>query len=71
MFELNREFIINNNNGPLVSGKRFEYDGTAKVLKVGKMINIEASKVRSIHRAPYLPEISEQVELPLTVLVLM
>jgi hypothetical protein len=67
MFELNREFIINDNNGPLVSGKRFEYDGTAKVFKVGKMINIEASKVRSIHRAPYLPEISEKVELPLTV----
>lgn len=71
MFEFNREFIINDNNGPLTLGadkdKRFAYDSTAKVFKVGKMINIEASKVKSIHRAPYLPEISEQVELPLTV----
>lgn len=66
MFELNREFIINNNNGPLTSGKRFEYDATAKVLKVGKMINIEADKVRSIHRAPYYPEVSEVVTLPVT-----
>jgi hypothetical protein len=31
------------------------------------MVNIEAAKVKSIHRAPYLPEISEKVELPLTV----
>lgn len=66
MFELNREFIINNNNGPLTSGKRFEFDATAKVLKVGKMINIEAAKVRSIHRAPYHPEVSEVVTLPVT-----
>ena len=67
MFELNREFIINDNNkGPLVSGKRFEYDATAKVLKVGKMVNIEAAKVKSIHRAPYLPEICESVTLPVT-----
>ena len=68
MFEFNREFIINDNDkGPLASGKRFEYDDVAKVLKVGKMVNIEAAKVKSIHRAPYLPEISEKVELPLTV----
>ena len=68
MFEFNREFIINDNDkGPLASGKRFKYDDVAKVLKVGKMVNIEAAKVKSIHRAPYLPEISEKVELPLTV----
>jgi hypothetical protein len=66
MFELNREFIINNNIGPLTSGKRFEYDANQAVLKVGKMINIEASKVHSIHRAPYYPEVSEVVVLPLT-----
>ena len=71
MFEFNREFIINNNVGPLTiapfAGKRFGYDNVAKVLKVGKMINIEAAKVHSIHRAPYYPEVSEVVTLPLTV----
>ena len=70
MFEFNREFIINDNKGPLTvgtdKGKRFGYDATAKVLKVGKMINIEADKVRSIHRAPYYPEVSEVVTLPVT-----
>ena len=67
MFEFNREFIINNNVGPLTvgtdKGKRFGYDATAKVLKVGKMINIEAAKVHSIHRAPYYPEVCESVKL--------
>ena len=70
MFEFNREFIINNNVGPLTvgtdKGKRFGYDATAKVLKVGKMINIEAAKVHSIHRAPYYPEVCEKVTLSLT-----
>lgn len=67
MFEFNREFIINNNVGPLTiapfEGKRFGYDANAKVLKVGKMINIEAAKVRSIHRAPYYQEVCESVKL--------
>lgn len=70
MFEFNREFIINNNVGPLTvgsdKGKRFGYDATAKVLKVGKMINIEAAKVHSIHRAPYYPEVCESVKLDVT-----
>ena len=70
MFEFNREFIINNNVGPLTiapfAGKRFGYDNVAKVLKVGKMINIEASKVHSIHRAPYYPEVCESVKLDAT-----
>ena len=70
MFEFNREFIINNNVGPLTvgtdKGKRFGYDAAAKVLKVGKMINIEAAKVHSIHRAPYYPEVCESVKLDVT-----
>lgn len=64
MFEFNREFIINSNNGPLTNGKRFQMDGN--VLKVGKMINIEAGKVRSIHCAEYVPEVSEVLELDVT-----
>ena len=53
MFEFNREFIINNNVGPLTiapfEGKRFGYDANAKV--------------HSIHRAPYYPEVCESVKL--------
>lgn len=55
MFEFTREFILNSTEGVVFEGN---------VLRVPKMINIEAGKVHSIHSATYMPAKNEVVTIP-------
>jgi hypothetical protein len=55
MFEFTREFILNSTKGVVFEGN---------VLRVPKMINIEAGKVHSIHSATYMPAKNEVVTVP-------
>lgn len=54
MFEFTREFILNDIKNVKMQGN---------VLCVPKMINIEKSKVHSVHYAPYHPAVNEVVKL--------
>ena len=54
MFEFTREFILNDIKNVKMQGD---------VLCVPKMINIEKSKVHSVHYAPYHPAVNEVVKL--------
>lgn len=55
MFEFTREFILNDIKDVKMQGN---------VLCVPKMINIEKSKVHSVHYAPYHPAVNEVVSIP-------
>lgn len=55
MFEFTREFILNDIKNVKMQGD---------VLCVPKMINIEKSKVHSVHYAPYHPAVNEVVSIP-------
>jgi hypothetical protein len=55
MFEFTREFILNDIKDVKMQGS---------VLCVPKMINIEKSKVHSVHYAPYHPAVNEVVTVP-------
>jgi hypothetical protein len=59
MFELTREFILNDI-------KNVVWEPKPEVLRVPKMINIEKSKVHSIHHAPYMDAKNEAVKLDVT-----
>lgn len=55
MFELTREFILNDLKNVKMNGS---------VLMVPKKINIEANKVHSVHHAPYYEAKNEEVSIP-------
>lgn len=59
MFEFTREFILNDI-------KDVAWEAKPEVLRVPKMINIEKSKVHSIHHAPYYPAVNEILKLDVT-----
>lgn len=59
MFEFTREFILNDI-------KDIAWEAKPEVLRVPKMINIEKSKVHSIHHAPYYPAVNEILKLDVT-----
>lgn len=56
MFEFTREFILNDI-------KNVVWEAKPEVLRVPKMINIEKSKVHSIHHAPYMAAKNETLKL--------
>jgi hypothetical protein len=59
MFEFTREFILNDITN-------VAWEAKPEVLRVPKMINIEKSKVHSIHHAPYMDAKNEAVKLDVT-----
>ena len=59
MFEFTREFILNDITNVV-------WEAKPEVLRVPKMINIEKSKVHSIHHAPYMDAKNEAVKLDVT-----
>ena len=59
MFEFTREFILNDITN-------VEWEAKPEVLRVPKMINIEKSKVHSIHHAPYMAAKNEVLKLDVT-----
>ena len=59
MFEFTREFILNDITN-------VAWEATPEVLRVPKMINIEKSKVHSIHHAPYMGARNEVLKLDVT-----
>ena len=59
MFEFTREFILNDITN-------VEWEAKPEVLRVPKMINIEKSKVHSIHHAPYIAAKNETLKLDVT-----
>lgn len=59
MFEFPREFILNDITNVV-------WEPKPEVLRVPKMINIEKSKVHSIHHAPYMDAKNEAVKLDVT-----
>lgn len=60
MFQFTREFIINDNEGK-IGGKKFNLDGSNKVLFVDNMINIRKKDVNAIYKHPYEAEVKEKV----------
>lgn len=59
MFEFTREFILNDIANVV-------WEAKPEVLRVPKMINIEKSKVHSVHHAPYYPAVNEILKLDVT-----
>jgi hypothetical protein len=59
MFEFTREFILNDITN-------VAWEAKPEVLRVPKMINIEKSKVHSIHHAPYMAAKNEVLKLDVT-----